>query len=77
MRPEYEGIKFYGKNDMSIGWELEKAESILNSLDITKEYNNVNNILELYNIQQLVETGVALSSWTKQEQMRYCSLVKD
>lgn len=77
MRPEYEGIKFYGKNDMSIGWELEKAESILNLLDITKEYNDVNNILELYNIQQLVETGVALSSWTKQEQMRYCSLVKD
>lgn len=76
MRPEYEGVKYYSKNDMSIGSELEKAESILKSLDVAKEYNDVNNILELYNIQQLFETGVVLSSWTEPEYNRYCSLVK-
>ena len=76
MRPEYDGVKFYSKNDMSIGWELEKAEPILNSFDAAKEYDDVNSILELYNVQQLVETGVALSSWTEPVHKGYCSRVK-
>lgn len=77
MRPEYDGVKFYSKNDMSIGWELEKAEPILNSFDAAKEYNDVNSVLELYCVQQLIETGVALPSWTDDVHKRYCSLVKE
>ncbi|CUP90325.1 Uncharacterised protein [Roseburia hominis] len=29
MRPDYNGIKFYSKEDMSIGYYLKKADSII------------------------------------------------
>lgn len=77
MRPKYDGVKFYSKKDMSIGLELTKAEPILNSFDATKKYNDVNAVLELYNIQQLVETGISLYSWTAEVHERYYSLVKE
>ena len=44
MRPNYNGIKFYSKEDMSIGYYLKKADSI-------------NAVIEFYNIQQLYDTS--------------------
>ena len=76
MRPKYDGVKFYSKDDMSIGWELKRAEPILDTFDTMKVYDDVNVVLELYNIQQLVQTGVALTSWTDTTHKSYCSLVK-
>ena len=52
MRPEYDGVKFYSKDDMSIGWELKRAEPILDTFDTMNVNDDVNVVLELYNIQQ-------------------------
>ena len=65
MHPEYNGVKYYGKEDLSLGWELKKAEPILSNFDNTKNYEDINEVIELYNIQQLMNTGVPLSSWSK------------
>ncbi len=71
MRPKYHGVKFYSKADISIGWELEKAEPILASFDASKDNDDVNTILELFNIQELLDTGVVFSSWTEEVHNNY------
>ena len=47
MCSEYDGVKFYSKDDRSVGLELQKAEPILASFDASKDYNDVNELLEL------------------------------
>lgn len=76
MRPEYRGVKFYDKNDMSIGLELQKAEPIILSFSETKIYDNINEVIELYNILNLINTNIPLSSWTDEQYKEYKSIVK-
>ena len=63
MRPDYDGIKFYGKNDMSIGWELERSEEKLQGISPESKVEDVNEAIELFNIAQLLDTGVCLRKW--------------
>lgn len=62
----YYGVKYYGKNDMSIGWNLEKAEKIINAYDNNLTNHNINYILELYNICLLFDSEVKLISWSEE-----------
>ena len=75
MRSEYDGVKFYAKDDRSVGVELQKAEPILASFDASKDYNDVNELLEVFNIQKLIETGIALPSWSETTYKKYADLV--
>lgn len=54
MRPEYIGVKYYSSNDMSIGYNFEQARKLLDALDENKEYTDVNEIIELYNVNQII-----------------------
>lgn len=63
MRPEYDGIKFYSVNDWSIGENLEKSAMLLEAFDENEEYKDINRIIELYNVQELVNSGVHLKEW--------------
>lgn len=65
MRPQYDGVKFYGANDWSIGENLEKAAVILDSFDANKEYTDINQVIELYNIHELIASGVYLKNGMK------------
>lgn len=63
MHPEFDGVKFYSVHDWGIGEHLEKAADILESFDETKEYTDINEVIELYNIQELIDSGVTLNEW--------------
>lgn len=63
MSTDYDGIKYYSANDMSIGFELREAQPIIESFDPQKKYDNINQIIELFNIDRLVNSGVSLSEW--------------
>lgn len=63
MSSRYNGVKFYGVNDWSIAENLEKAAVILDSYDTNREYTDINQIIELYNIQELINCGVCLKKW--------------
>lgn len=76
MRPKYDGVKYYSDFDLSIGFELRKAEEIILSIDVNKKYVNINEVIELYNIQQLFNIGVSLSDWTYKKYAEYCNVVK-
>ncbi len=71
MRPEYDGVKFYSVHDWGIGEHLAKAAIILESFDRNKEYTDVNKVIELYNIQELINSGVALNDWDEGKISRY------
>nr|WP_325299404.1 hypothetical protein [uncultured Dysosmobacter sp.] len=49
MRPEYNGIKFYGIDDWSTEENLKKAVILLESFDENRNYTNINEVIELYN----------------------------
>jgi len=63
MRPEFDGVKFYSVHDWGIGEQLAKAAVILESFDENKEYTDINKVIELYNIQELIDSGVTLNEW--------------
>lgn len=41
MRPEYDGVKFYSKEDFGSAWALQKAEPTLASFNADGDYNDV------------------------------------
>ena len=64
MGSEYIGVKYYSDNDLSLGWNLEKSEEIIQSIDFYKTDNNINYILELYNVHLLIKSDARLTSWS-------------
>ena len=71
MRSEYDGVKFYSVYDWSIGEHLEKASIILESFDENEEYLDINKVIELYNIQELINSGCTLNDWDEAKIVRY------
>lgn len=57
-------VKYYNVNDLSIGFNLAKAEEIILSYDEEMIYDDINDILELYNINLLFETKIKLEIWS-------------
>lgn len=76
MRPEYYGVKFYSKSDLSIAGNLEKAISILKLFDENKDYTNVNEIIELYNIDLIMNCGIRLQGMEESEVDFYKKICK-
>ncbi|WP_314250187.1 hypothetical protein [Abiotrophia defectiva] len=77
MSREYDGVKFYSKEDFSFGWELEKAEKIITSFDAVRKVESINEAIELYNIQELMDIGVPLSRWTSKQYEEYVKKAKE
>lgn len=71
LKERYDGVKFYGKNDLGNAWQLEKAEPILNAFTLDKQYTDINEIIELYNIRNAINSDLALKSWTQEQCKKY------
>ena len=67
----YNGVKYYSDYDMSIGWYLEKDEKLINSFDENSSHDDINYILELYNISLLFDSQGRLNTWND---VYYCDL---
>ena len=76
MRPDYDGVKFYGKGDMANFIQLEKADAIIFAFNKNSEYTDINAVIELYNIQQLYNASITLKTWTKEEYQNRKQIVK-
>lgn len=63
----YRGVKFYSKSDLSCGSNLKKAEPIIENFSKEKEYDNVNEVIELYNITLLFDQDIQLVEWTSEK----------
>ncbi len=75
MVENYDVIKYYSDYDMSIGYYLEKAEPVIDAFDPAKEYTDINEVIALFNIQRLMNSGVVLKKWDSQtvEVLKYTS----
>ena len=63
MSSDYDGVKFYSSHDLSIGWNLEKAEPILHAFFPDKMFDSMNEIIELYNIKELIDLDRPLRTY--------------
>lgn len=65
-----ERVVFHSKEDMSAGYNLKKAEALLNNLAPTDEMD-INDLLELYNIKQYFDNNIFLTSWDESTKKNY------
>lgn len=76
MSSDYDGVKFYSSHDLSIGWNLEKAEPILHAFFPDKMFDSMNEIIELYNIKELIDLDRPLRRWSTETYKEYKTKVK-
>ena len=69
------GVKFYGKNDLGSIRQLEKAEVVLDAFRPDKQYSDINDIIELYNIQNAINANITLKTWTQEQHQSYKEIV--
>ena len=61
-------IKYYSKNDLSMGYNLLEAELFLDDYDIGAiAISDINTAFEIYNITRLLESGIKLESWSDEK----------
>jgi len=63
-------IKFHSKEDLSVGYYLKKCEEILRA-DIKPTYDDINDVIELYNIQLYIDAKLYLKNWTSQDIVKF------
>lgn len=61
-----ERVIFYSPNDWAGGYNLKKTEELLETYDENNNYNDINDLLEFYNINKYIENGVYLKDWDTQ-----------
>jgi len=59
-------VTFYSKSDMMSGFHLSIAESVLRS-DTKSAYEDINDVLELYNIRKYLDNELYLKSWNEDD----------
>ena len=59
-------VEFYSIEDMAGGYQLSKGEHILRS-ETKSVYEDINDVLELYNIKQYLDNDLYLKNWTQNE----------
>lgn len=56
-------VEFFSKEDMAGGYHLSKGEHILRN-ETKSDYEDINDVLELYNIKKYIDNELYLKSWT-------------
>ena len=69
-------IKFYSIDDWSGGDHLSASELIIKNFDVTVQYDDINKIIELYNIKKFFDNGLYLPSWDEKTRVEYTNIVK-
>lgn len=71
----YGGVKFFSTVDLSSGYYLKRAEPIIDSFSTDKIYDNVNEVIELYNIKQFFDHDIRLMEWDQNIYDVFCQKV--
>ncbi len=59
-------VEFYSKEDMAGGYHLSKGEHILRN-ETKSIYEDINDVLELYNIKKYLDNGLYLKNWSQDD----------
>ncbi len=63
-------VFFYSKEDLAGGYQLRKGESILRA-ETKLEYNDINDVLELYNVKKYIDNELFLKDWTSEDILKF------
>lgn len=63
---DFNRVEFYSKEDLAGGLQLSKGESILRN-ETKLVYEDINDVLELYNIKKYIDNDLYLKSWTEKD----------
>ena len=67
----FERAKFYSIDDLGNTMELTRAEEVLEAYIEDKELEDINDVIELYNVKLLLDNQLALKSWTEEQKTNY------
>lgn len=73
-KPDRDRVVFHSIHDMSSGHYLSKAESLLNS-ELAEDIEDINDILELYNISLFFDNAIHLKSWSHADIANYTAKI--
>ena len=64
-------VKFYSVADLSCSFYLDEIEKVLEGFDDTLSYDNVNKIIEFYNIKCFLDNNIFADSWIAEKRSNY------
>ena len=70
-------IEFFSKADLASGHYLALAESILRNFDKGKSIDDINDIIELYQIKRYIDADLFLAHWSENDRSYFKEVVKD
>lgn len=71
-----ERVKFSSINDITCGSNVRKSEKLIKEYVAGREAQDINDIIELYNVKKFFDNKIYLSEWTPDDITRYESLIK-
>lgn len=71
----FERAKFYSLHDLGNTIELRRVQKVLDAYNPGLSYDNVNDVMELYNVKLFIDNGLALKAWDDKRITSYVSLV--
>ncbi|WP_419871523.1 hypothetical protein [Candidatus Pristimantibacillus sp. PTI5] len=71
-----EKVKFYSITDMSNSSNLRNCENLIKENEAGKEAQDINDVIELYNVKKYFDKKIFLSDWTIDDIIRYENVVK-
>lgn len=72
----FERAKFYSIDDLGNTMELSRAEEVLEAYIEDKELEDINDVIELYNVKLLLDNQLALKKWTEKQIANYIKKTK-
>lgn len=66
-----EHVNYYSKEDLSYSYNLRLAGNFLDSFDHSLEINDINTIIELYNVKKFIDDRISLDSWQHEKLEEY------
>ncbi len=69
-------VQFHDNNDMSMGYNLHRAEDIITSYNSGSPSREINDILEYYNISRYFDNKLFLQDWDVETIEKYYSVVQ-
>lgn len=60
-------VHFYSPTDMAAEMMLGRAEDLLVNFSESKQYSDINDIIELYHIKQYIDAKLFLANWSEQQ----------
>jgi len=70
-------IKFFSKADFASVDNLSLAEPILRDFDKERSIEEINDIIELYQIKRYIDAGLFLDRWSENDRSNFKEIVKD